>query len=176
MGTLNYDIFKLFFLNKISYDEFALKIISCYNESEDSILNELLVSYDNKDLKKIDYLVYALYVLDNEIVNFDINKYLNILNKLIISNWHYKHEDIVLLLEKISDSKSLNYLYQAVYLKPDYLTWDDNYSFERKCIYAIAKIGKQKSLPYLKKICLDDNKILCECADKQMKKIKPLNK
>lgn len=172
MGMLNYNIFDLFFLKKISYDEFVLKIISYYNESEDSILNELLVSYDNMCSEKIDYLVYALFVLDDTIANFDINKYLNVLNKLIISSWHYKHEDIVQLLEKISNFESLNYLYQAVYLRLDYLSWDENYSFEKKCIYAISKIGKQKSLPYLKKICFDDNKILRECADEQMKKIK----
>ena len=172
MGMLNYNIFDLFFLKKISYDEFVKKIISYYNESEDSILNELLVSYDNMCSEKIDYLVYALFVLDDTIANFDINKYLNVLNKLIISSWHYKHEDIVQLLEKISSFESLNYLYQAVYLRLDYLSWDDNYSFNKKCIYAISKIGKQKSLPYLKKISFDDNKILRECAAEQMKIIK----
>lgn len=129
MGMLNYNIFDLFFHKKISYDEFVLKIISYYNESEDSILNELLVSYDNMCSEKIDYLVYALFVLDDTIANFDINKYLNVLNKLIISSWHYKHEDIVQLLEKISSFESLNYLYQAVYLRLDYLSWDENYSF-----------------------------------------------
>lgn len=169
---LNYNIFDLFFHKEISYDELVLKIVGYYNKSEDSILNELLISYDTMCSEKIDYLVYALFILDDSITNFDINKYLNVLNKLIISRWHYKHEDIVQLLEKISSFESLNYLYQAVYIRLDYLSWDDNYSFEKKCIYAISKIGKQKALPYLKKICSDDNRIIRECAGEQMERIK----
>ena len=172
MDIFNYEIFDLYFSNKISFDELYKKLIGIYNVSDDGLLNEFLVSYDSKDPKKTDYLVYALFVLNEEIKNFDNAKYLKILNELIISDWHYKHEDIVRLLEMIDSYESLDYLYKAIYLKLDYLSWDDNYSFKKKCIYAISKIGKQNALNYLEKISFDDNKILCECANEQIKKYK----
>lgn len=41
-------------------------------------------------------------------------KFLDTLNELLVADWHYKHEDIVLLLQKISSVKSMRYLYDAI--------------------------------------------------------------
>lgn len=46
-------------------------------------------------------------------------------------------EVIVLLLQKISSVDSLKYLYNAIELRPQYLTLDNNYAFEIKCVRAI---------------------------------------
>lgn len=170
MCKLNFDIFELYFNKKLSYSEFFFKILGYYNDDEDFILNELKNSYDSMNSKRIEYLIYVLFILNNEISNFDIEKYTQMLDDLLISDWHYKHEDIIQLLEKISSFESLDYLYKALYLKLDYLEWDENYSFEKKCMYAISKIGKQKAIPYLKKI-YGYNKILSECAKKLIKNI-----
>lgn len=98
-------------------------------------------------------------------------RYVSILNKLLISDWHFQHENIVLILQKISSVESLEYLYNAIGLHLQYLEWDDNYAFEVKCIRAIYYIGKEKSCSYLDKLCKHSNKIISEMAQRQIKKM-----
>ncbi|MDE5778879.1 MAG: hypothetical protein K2I10_10310, partial [Lachnospiraceae bacterium] len=90
---------------------------------------------------------------------------------LLISNWHYKHEDITWFLQKISSDKSIKYLYDAIELHPEYLAWDDNYSFEVKCVRGIYYIGREKSYSYLEKLCKHSNEVIREMAQRQIKKI-----
>ena len=171
MYKIDYNIFELYFQKELSYDEFVCKLVDYYECSEENILKELQDSYSKKNSNNIDYLIYTLLILDEVIRDFDLYKYSYVLNNLLISNWHNKHEDLIMLLEKINVLDSLDYLYKAIHLKLDYLSWDENYSFEKKCIYAIAKIGKQDALPYLKKLCCDNNDILCEYSEKLIEKI-----
>lgn len=81
-----------------------------------------------------------------------LEKFLDKLNKLLISDWHQNNEDVVWLLQKISSDKSIEYLYDAIELHPQYLVWDDNYAFEVKCVRAIYYIGKEKAFPHLEKL------------------------
>ena len=96
---------------------------------------------------------------------------MDILDKLLISDWHYQHENIVLLLEKISCFESVDYLYNAIELHPLYLSWDDNYAFEVKCVRAIYYIGKEKSFSYLETLCKHENSIIREMAQRQIRKL-----
>ncbi len=92
-------------------------------------------------------------------------------SKLLISDWHYKHEDIATLLQKISSEKSIKYLYDAIELHPEYLEWDDNYAFEVKCVQAIYHIGMEKSYSYLEELCKHPNVVIRETAQRQLKKL-----
>lgn len=74
------------------------------------------------------------------------------------------HEDIAWLLQKISSAKSLEYLYDAIELHPQYLAWDDNFAFEIKCVRAIYHIGKEK-------LCKHSNEVIRKMAQRQIKKI-----
>ena len=107
------------------------------------------------------YLVFKFEVFNVE--------YVNILDKLLISDWHHQHENIVILLQRISCFESVDYLNSAIELHPQYLSWDDNYAFEIKCVRAIYHIGKEKSFSYLEKLCKHENSIIREMAQRQIK-------
>lgn len=171
MKEFDYSIFKAYFSKQIKREEFLKKLIHIYNSDKYFLLHELSNSYIEKNPDNINKLIYMLYVLEQEIEGFNLSAYLDILNKLIISDWHCEHEDIVLLLVKISDTSSLEYISKAMNLKLDYLEWDDNYAFEKKCVHAIARIGDKKAIPYLKTISTEKNLIVRDCAIKQITKI-----
>ena len=133
---------------------------------EEVIEKGLETAYEKKDVENIENFLYLIFKF--EVFN---KEYVNILNKLLISDWHYKHEDIVTLLQKISLEKSIKYLYDAIELHPEYLEWDDNYAFEVKCVRAIYHIGMEKSYSYLEELCEHPNAVVREMAQRQLKKL-----
>ncbi len=151
-------------LGKISKEQFLE--IRAISDITDTIEKGLFEAYQNQNSDKVEEFIYLVFIFEV----FDV-RLLNILHYLLVSDWHYKHEDIVLLLQKISSVDSLKYLYNAIELRPQYLTLDNNYAFEIKCVRAIYYIGKEKSFPYLEKLCANTNSVIREMAQRQIKKI-----
>lgn len=151
-------------LGQISKEQFLE--INAISNIADVVEKGLEEAYKNQNADNVDQFMYLGFVFDV----FDI-KNVNILNKLLLSNWHYKHEDIALLLQRISSVESIEYLFNAIDLQPQYMKMDENYPFEVKCTRAIYYIGKEKSLPYLKKLCEHPNDIISEMAKRQIKKL-----
>ena len=170
---LSTEIVRAFLMNQIGFDEMSEKL-GIYEEGfDDYLLQELTMAYKTRDSMRTEYAIYALFIWNEREENriHELGKFVDILNELLISSWHYKHEDITLLLQKISSEKSINYLYNAIGLHPEYLNWDENYAFEVKCVRAIYYIGREKSYSYLKKLCGHSNMIISEMAKKQFEKL-----
>lgn len=151
-------------LDQISKEEFLVE--NAILEIDEEILKGLNEAYQSRNANYVEEFVYLIFAFDV----FE-KKIVNILNELLLVNWHYKHEDIALALEKISSSKSLDFLYNAIELHPQYLSWDDNYAFEVKCVRAIYYIGKEKAYSYLEKLCNHKNSVIREMAQRQFKKL-----
>ena len=151
-------------LQKISKEDF-LKQNNIVN-IEEVIAKGLIAAYENKEAESVEVLLYLVFKF--EVFNVE---YVSIINKLLISDWHHQHENIVILLQKISCFESVDYLNSAIELHPQYLSWDDNYAFEIKCVRAIYHIGKEKSFSYLEKLCKHENSIIREMAQRQIKKL-----
>ncbi len=152
-------------LGKISKEQFLE--IRAISDITDTIEKGLFEAYQSQNSDKVEEFIYLVFIFEV----FD-ERLLNILHYLLVCDWHYKHEDIVLLLQKISSVDSLKYLYNAIELRPQYLTLDNNnYAFEIKCVRAIYYIGKEKSFPYLEKLCASTNSVIREMAQRQIKKI-----
>lgn len=151
-------------LGKISNKKF-LKINNI-TQIESVIEQGLDASFRSKSATDVEQYIYLIF-------KFEVYKkeYVDILNNLLISEWHYQHENIVILLEKISSLSSIPYLYNAIDLRPQYLTCNNSHSFEIKCVRAIYYIGKEKAIPYLKELC--NNKIfdVRETAKRQITKL-----
>lgn len=152
-------------LGKISKEQFLE--INGITDVAYLITNGLQEAYQSKDANRVDVFVYLAFVYE-----FFDERMVDVLNQLLISDWHYKHEDIALILQKISSWESIEYLYDAIELHPQYLIWDENNSFEVKCVRAIYYIGKDKALPYLEKLCNHSNGIIRDMAQRQRKKCK----
>lgn len=151
-------------LGKISAEDFLQQ--NNIAHIEEVIQTGLEMAYKEKNADKVEEFIYLGFKF--EAFNKD---YVDILNRLLISDWHYQHENIALLLEKISCLESLKYLYDAIELHPQYLSWDDNYPFEVKCVRAIYYIGKEKAFPYLAELCTHQNDVIREMAQRQIRKL-----
>lgn len=171
---LTENLFNAYFKNQISLERFIEKLGIYEKDFLDYLLCEMDEVLKSRDAMRLEHLIYALFLWHKCIGEKNINgleKFLDILNELLISDWHYKHEDIVLILQKISSMKSIEYLYDAIELHPQYLAWDDNYAFEVKCVRAIYYIGRKESFSYLEKLCNHSNKVIREMAQRQINKI-----
>ncbi len=177
---MNFDrkIFWDYFNKRISRDELAEKIQISSPLFQYSLLMELQKNYDLKDPEMIEFLLYALFLWDeNQQQHQQQHNYTHlfcfedILNKLLIADWHTQHEDIVWLLQNICDKNSVMYLYQAISLKPSYLDWDDNYAFPLKCIRAIGRIGGKEAIDCLVVLQNDPNPILADVAKRKLKEL-----
>lgn len=151
-------------LGQISKEQFL--IINDISDINDDIEKGLVEAYRNQCADSVEEFIYLIFVFEV----FEV-RYVNILNKLLITDWHYQHENIALLLQRISSAESIEYLYNEIELRPQYLDWDDNYSFEVKCVRAIYQIGKEKAFSFLEKLCHHSNDVIREIAQRQIKKL-----
>ena len=171
---LTNDLFHAYFTKQIDINDF-IKNLGIYEEDFlEQLLHEIKEVFIVQDAERVEYLIYALWFWYNQIGRENVQeleRFVDQLNELLLSDWHYKHEDIALLLEEISSDKSIEYLYDAIELHPQYLSWDENYAFEVKCVRAIYYIGKEKAFPYLEKLCKHSNEVIREMAQRQISKL-----
>ena len=124
--NLSNDIFEKYFNNIISQEELRNTIECSSPQFQIKLKEELENTIVNQDGERLEYLIYTLFLTEE---NININFYVDLLNKLIICKWHQQHENIAMLLQKIHSPSSVTYLQKAVHLCPQYLEWDDNYAF-----------------------------------------------
>lgn len=163
--NLSNNIFEKFFMNKISEKELIDQIGVCSPQFEKILKEEMEDTILKKDGKRLGYLIYTLFLTEDSI---DMNLYVDILNQLIICDWHKEHENIAMILQKIHSPSSVTYLKKALYLNPEYLNWDDNYAFEVKCIWALGYIKNLESKEVLELVSKESNEILAQNAKKQL--------
>lgn len=174
MGLEN-GLFEGYFANEISRESFVDKLNINNQDFPDSLYKEIETTIGNKDSRRLEYLIYALMVWaekGNCTENVMADYFLESLNELVLYDWHKQHENIAELLQKIADEKSVEPLYKAIYLKLPYLEWDDNFSFQKKCVRIIGKIGGENAVKILENLCNEKNMIICEIAQRKLMQLK----
>jgi len=69
-----------------------------------------------------------------------------VLARLLVENWHELHEDIVFELGLIGDPRAVEAIAKAITIPFNYLiNWNNLHEFQRKCAYALARIGSADS-------------------------------
>jgi HEAT repeat protein len=69
----------------------------------------------------------------------------------LLGDWHESHEDIVFELGLIGDPRTVQSIAQAAVTPFAYLIrWENLHEFQRKCAYALARIGSAESRAALK--------------------------
>lgn len=134
--------------------------------SKIDICSDLEIALNRKDFDAVDLFLYF-----GSVVKYEY-KCISILNELILSKWHYKHEDLALILQHYQQASSVNPLYQASSLNLDYLDFDDSYALAVKCIWALGDIGTQEALEKLEILSNSDNDIIKANAIKQLNRHK----
>lgn len=142
------------FFNKIMVDEDLVK----------TLLNESILNENEQELDLI------LMLLEH----FNIINYFNVmLAKLLIQPWHHLHDRIAGILEFNASENIIEYLYKGALYSCDNLEYESDYcEFNRKCLYALAKIGTNESVNHIKEVLKNGNDIVSNYAMNILKEYK----
>ncbi|WP_374950992.1 HEAT repeat domain-containing protein [Mucilaginibacter sp.] len=94
--------------------------------------------------------------------------YTDILLNLLDQKWHILIEDIVEVLGKIKDPKTVNKLYEVAINVPD---WDEMRGLAKKCMWALSAIGTPEAIKKLEQLQSMDDWIIKENATFQLEKV-----
>jgi hypothetical protein len=153
-------------LDKISEQEFLKeysKIIKT-DVNDEYCINLLKKGLTNKDGDKIDEALTVASIL-----GCFSEKFSEIFCELLKVDCHYEHENIAMLLKDFKDPSTVNCLFDATHLQFDYLDYDDNYQFARKCIKALADIDNEEAINKLHLLTQHDNPIIGDYAAKELR-------
>lgn len=129
-------------------------------EVDNSLVKSLLTAaIMNKNEYEFDLLLMLLEHF-NITKNYDL-----ILAELLIQPWHHFHDRIAGILEFDKNEGIIDYLYQGALFSCDNLEYESDYcGFNRKCLYALARIGTKEAIEYIKKVSTSNNIIVSEYA------------
>lgn len=165
MKNVDEQAVKKLILGKISKEEF-LTLIKVKSECLGEELSEMLsFAYKQNSDSNVEISIYLIFKYEQ--IN---EKYLDVLNNLILCDWHEQHENIAMLLQRLKAPKSVDYLYATINQKYSYLEYDDSYALAVKCIWALGDIGNEEAKEYLKKLLNSENEIIVENAKKQLER------
>lgn len=135
------EVIKNLSLNRCTKEEFVEKLNIGEYDYENFFLEIFHYVYN---IKNADYVEFALVAC----ARFGIynNKFVDILCKLLKEKWHYRHENIVNVLQELKSSKSVQTLYEVIFIKYDYLhKVDECHALARKCIWALGEMGTHEA-------------------------------
>ena len=148
---------KDFALGKLTEVEFLESFSEDLNQPSNYIFKALEYSLNAKDRSYLDHV----FLLGFKLSHFEFDgQFVDMLNALLIEEWHYKHEDIARLLQKLRSPKSVGSLYQAANTYYDYLEYNDCEALIVKCAYALGDINTKEAREKLRLMSESENKII----------------
>jgi hypothetical protein len=72
--------------------------------------------------------------------------------RLLKADWHFRHEDVASLLQRIRSPAAVASLIEAATLKFPYLQYNNSLAFARKCVWALADTGTVEAREGLRKL------------------------
>jgi HEAT repeat protein len=93
------------------------------------------------------------------------------LSRLLLEKWHESHEDIVFELGLIGDPRTTRAILKAAQFHLAYLEhWGNVHEFQRKCAYALARIGTAEAREALEVLAGSEDPQLREYASEGLAK------
>jgi HEAT repeat protein len=88
------------------------------------------------------------------------------LAQLLLDESHEQHEDIVFELGLIGDPRAVDAIARAVFIPFEHLMrWQNLHEFQRKCAYALARIGTEESRSVLQQLAAQPDPYLKEYGE-----------
>jgi PBS lyase HEAT-like repeat len=85
------------------------------------------------------------------------------LAEVLLEEWHDSHEDIVFELGLIGEPSTTNTIAKAAVTSFEYLVeWGNLQAFQRKCAYALARIGTSESRAALELLSKNSDEYISE--------------
>jgi HEAT repeat protein len=128
----------------------------------DDNLRKLYNAIEAKDAEQVDIALDKCFGS-----NFS-REYIPALIELLGKTWHYRHEDIVSVLQQLKDSRAVDALYEETHSEYEYLNYDDCYGLARKCTWALADIGTPEAKAKLQQLAQESNQLVAEYAQKRL--------
>ena len=90
-----------------------------------------------------------------------------ILCRLLLADFHTRHEDIAKTLQELRDPRSVQALYDACFLDLPYFI-DDGDALARKCTWALHDVGTEDAFEKLRLLCSHPRESVCKYAEKRL--------
>lgn len=124
------------------------------------LLKEALLQNQAND---VEYLLTAIFHF-----KLFVEDYVDILCKLMNETWHFQHENIAMIFQKIKSPKTVDCLYNAALTQFEYLEFDEAFALAVKCIWALGDINTPESREKLKLLTQSENEIIKDNAINQL--------
>lgn len=165
MSQIENDLIKKFASGEISRAKFLEQYPIDFKKEKAYIIDGLSRAYLDQSSAAVDDFLSLISFDENWTQN---QKYADIFCGLLREPWHYRHEDIVTLLQGLKDPNTVDCIYEAALAKLDYMDYDESYSLARKCIHVLADIHSDKALEKLALLAESPIPIVREKAMKQL--------
>lgn len=152
-----------FALKRISEEVFLSRYSGQIQDRTRHIEDILRGSLASKNAEEVEFSILLLFVL--RVYDTDL---VEILNQLLLEDWHFKHEDIVSIFEVLKSPDSVESLYQITQKELPYLAYDDLFSLARRVTWALSKINTQESLEKLRLLSQSENIIIQQYAQERL--------
>lgn len=133
----------------------------------DYLLESLQHSYQFRSGDDLEYVLLLSFTFD--IIDESFSE---ILCKILLGDWHYKHEDIAMMLQQLKWPPSVDALYETAIRKFEYLDYDESHALARKCIHALSDLNTKESIEKLQLLTESTVSVIKESAEKQLLKHK----
>ncbi|RIE02554.1 HEAT repeat domain-containing protein [Cohnella faecalis] len=120
-------------------------------------------AYIEQEADDVEYLMIAIFRF--ELFLEDITESIC---KLMNETWHFQHENIASMFQKVKSPRTIECLYNAALTQFEYLEYDEAFALAVKCIWALGDINTLESRKKLMQLTQSENEIIKENATKQL--------
>lgn len=166
MESGNSKIIKKLMLNQITKAQY-LKLVGIDQDAiKEKIYTDLAYAYNQRDETLVEYCIYLLCIF-----NVYDEQFVTLLNQLLLSDWHYQHENIAELLQELRNPSSVIPLYETVNKRFEYLDYDEFNTLAVKCIWALGDIASDTAKKCLLLLQENEDRIISSNAKKQIMRL-----
>lgn len=165
MTTLEKELIRSLVFGKISREEFVQKYPVDLLTDPNYALKGLEISIKERSAENVERFLHLISFEPNWIQS---SEYADVLCSLLKETFHFRHEDVVLLLQKMKNPRTVDCIYDRALVIPEYMDYDDSYSLARKCIHALGDINTEESKAKLVLLSNSTIPVISEKAKKQL--------
>ncbi len=125
-------------------------------------IHQLRAAIDRKDSDAVEDALMLCY--DHE----SGADYVGLLVQLLQADWHKRHEDVALELQRLRSPLAVSALRGTATRKFAYLEYDSSHALARKCTWALADMGTKEAQEMLMEIASCDDPEVAGYARKRL--------
>lgn len=136
---------------EVFLDEFTVDI-----SSNPTYIRELLEkAFIDQEAYDVEFLLTAIFKFN--LFNED---HINILCKLMNESWHFQHENIASIFQKMKSESTIDSLYKTALAKFEYLEYDEAFALAVKCIWALGNINTPEARVKLEMLAQSEKEVI----------------